>query len=78
MYMKEKHTLELHHRPLWPWIVEQLEDPRLAPYLSWDDRMLFRYEGTCWVNFVDEPFTAVRAWNVQVRDIQSQLVVDIY
>ncbi|GJE98686.1 hypothetical protein PsYK624_149210 [Phanerochaete sordida] len=66
-YKKQDYKFEVWNRSLWDWVLDQLHDPRLAPFLHWDARRLYRFDGHNWVGFVNEPFTASRAWNVQVQ-----------
>lgn len=53
-------------RSLWDWVLDLVGNPLLAPYFEWDAQKLFKHDGTNFVRFVDEPWTANRFWNVQV------------
>ncbi|TFY65027.1 hypothetical protein EVJ58_g2245 [Rhodofomes roseus] len=50
---------------LWDWATDQLHDPRLTPHWAFDSLRLFRWSGTKWVRFRDEPWTANMLWEVQ-------------
>lgn len=48
-------------------IKEQLSNPRLAPFIQWDARRMYKWNGSRWVQFVeDEPCTGSLMWDVQV------------
>ncbi|KIP07360.1 hypothetical protein PHLGIDRAFT_71277, partial [Phlebiopsis gigantea 11061_1 CR5-6] len=64
-YKDINHCYNLHCRPIWDWVVDQLCDTKILPYMQWDSTRLFTYNGRQWVSFFNEPFTACRAWNVQ-------------
>ena len=66
MYKKINHEYEFHHRKLWDWIVSQIQDPKLVPFFHWDAQRLYKYDGTRWIRFYDEPWTADLFWDVQV------------
>lgn len=72
VYKKINYEFEFHHRPLWDWIVAQLEDPKLASCFHWDAQRMFKFNGTTWVRFYEEPWTADMFWDVQVSTDRSQ------
>lgn len=45
----------------------QVQDPLLAPHFTWDAQRLSKYNGTDWIRFYDEPWTADKFAQVQVR-----------
>ena len=65
-YKNVDREFDFHHRPLWEWVVAQVEDPKLAPYFHWDAQRLSKYDGDKWVRFYEEPWTADMFWDVQV------------
>lgn len=68
-YKTEQKVFELHCRPLWDWIIHQVKDPILAPHFVWDAQRLTKFDGETWVRFYDEPWTAKKFSEVQVRAI---------
>jgi len=44
-----------------------LHDQQMAPYFVWDAEWLYKFDGTKFVRFVHEPWTANSFWDVQVR-----------
>ena len=66
MYKRNEHVYDAYSRPIWDWVLDQLSNPWLAPHMHWDSRQLYQYDGESWIRFINEPFTASRAWNVQV------------
>ena len=67
MYDKKPHTYDVYSRSLWDWTLEQVKNPVLATHFQWDAQRLYKYNGREWVRFIDEPYTANRMWDVQVR-----------
>ena len=68
VYKNEERHFQVHARPLWSWIVEQVKDPLLASHFHWDAQRLYKYNGYSqqWIRFIDEPYTANTMWKVQV------------
>ncbi|KAI0700322.1 hypothetical protein BC835DRAFT_1304172 [Cytidiella melzeri] len=64
-YKGQLKTFEFHSRPLWDWILSQVRDPLLAPHFKWDAQRLSKFDGTKWVRFYDEPWTASKFAEVQ-------------
>jgi len=62
----EEEEYEVFFRPLWGWATDLLDDPQLAPFFVWDAQRLSKFNGTSFVRFFDEPWTADRMWNIQV------------
>ena len=54
-------------RNLWDWAVDTIKHPLVGPHFVWDAQRLSKFNGKEWVWFVDEPWTANRFWDVQVR-----------
>lgn len=70
-YKDQQHSFDFHHRPLWPWLMSQVQDPLLAKHFRWDAQRLYKYNGTEWVRFYDEPWTSELFSKVQVRGIYN-------
>jgi len=49
--------------------MDLVRSPLLAPYFEWDAQRLFKYNGTEFVRFIDEPWTADRWYEIQVSSI---------
>lgn len=54
-------------RPLWDWCCEILQDPILIQHFRWDAERHFKFNGTKFERFIDEPWTADDWWNIQAR-----------
>lgn len=65
-YQKRDHEFTLHSRSLWDWILLQVQDPQLASHFHWDAQRLSKHDGSKWVRFYDEPWTADKFAQVQV------------
>ena len=44
-----------------------LRDSRLQPHFTWDAERLYKFDGTSFERFVDEPWTANRYYEIQVN-----------
>ena len=66
MYNKQPNLYSVHARPVWEWVLDQVKNPLLASHFQWDAQRLYKYNGSSWIQFVDEPYTASRMWDVQV------------
>ncbi|KAI0684946.1 hypothetical protein BC835DRAFT_1421763 [Cytidiella melzeri] len=64
-YKGEDKVFNFYSRPLWEWVLSQVQDPLLAPYMEWDAQRLSKFDGTKWVCFYDEPWTARKFAEVQ-------------
>ncbi|KIJ21140.1 hypothetical protein PAXINDRAFT_96035 [Paxillus involutus ATCC 200175] len=69
-YQNEPHPSRFNfwHRRLWDWACgacELLRDPRIGPHCVLNAQRLSKCDGTSFVHFVDEPYTADRFWNAQ-------------
>ncbi|KAI0683923.1 hypothetical protein BC835DRAFT_1422790 [Cytidiella melzeri] len=65
-YKKVNYEFDLHHRSLWDWIVSQVQDPKLASSFHWDAQRQYKYDGTRWVRFYEQPWTGDMFWDVQI------------
>jgi hypothetical protein len=66
LYDNADHTFELHYCLLWDWALDLLNNEQLMPHFKWDVWKLFKFNGTNWVHFFNEPWTGHRWWEVQV------------
>ena len=48
------------------WMMNVLEDPYLATVCEWDVVKLDKFDGKEWVCFMDEPWTGMCMWGIQV------------
>ncbi|KAI0091220.1 hypothetical protein BDY19DRAFT_934569 [Irpex rosettiformis] len=64
-YNNVNYQFQFHHRSLWDWVVAQVEDPKLAQHFHWDAQHLSKFDGTKWVRFYEEPWSADMFWEVQ-------------
>ncbi|KAJ7440387.1 hypothetical protein FB451DRAFT_1344114 [Mycena latifolia] len=58
---------EMHARPLWNWALDLIQDPRLAPFFVWDAERTYKYNGSSFVRFYTEPWTADTFWEIQSK-----------
>ncbi|KAJ6572855.1 hypothetical protein DFH09DRAFT_916508 [Mycena vulgaris] len=56
---------EIHARPLWNWALDLIQDPRLASFFVWDAERAYKYDGSSFVRFYTEPWTANAFWEIQ-------------
>ena len=68
-YKKVDHTFDVWVRPIWEWIESMLQDPQLIPHFVWDACQMSKFDGKSWVRVYDEPWTATRFWEIQVRTV---------
>ncbi|KAG1857471.1 hypothetical protein F4604DRAFT_1589912 [Suillus subluteus] len=66
-YQNKVHEFDMHYRPLWDWALDMLRDRRLAPHFVFDAQRLYKFNGTRFVRFIDEPWTADAFWDAQSR-----------
>jgi len=64
-YRGNSRNFEFWSRSLMGWAVNVAEDQYLSNFIKWDAELLEKFNGTKWVRFVNEPWTAKRMWNVQ-------------
>lgn len=60
------YTFDVWGRDLWDWTRDLLADPELIKHFEWDARRLSKFDGSSFIRFLDEPWTAERFWEVQV------------
>ncbi|KAL0059534.1 hypothetical protein AAF712_013710 [Marasmius tenuissimus] len=59
------YNISVHCRSLLGWTKDILRDPSLSNHLHWDAQRLYRWNGSKWVRFVTDPWTADRFWEIQ-------------
>ncbi|KAF7353173.1 hypothetical protein MSAN_01504900 [Mycena sanguinolenta] len=64
-YKKTPQSFEMYARPLWSWTLDLIRDPCLAPYFVWDAVKMYRHDGSSFVRFWNEPWTANAFWEIQ-------------
>ncbi|KAK6972064.1 hypothetical protein R3P38DRAFT_3336149 [Favolaschia claudopus] len=57
---------DMYARPLWNWAVDLIKDPSLSHCFVWDSVRMFRHNGTTFIRFWNEPWTADALWKIQV------------
>lgn len=62
-------SFDVWSRSIWAWCCELLHDQRLIREFRWNAERLFRFNGTIFERFFDEPWTADAWWNFQVSVI---------
>ncbi|KAJ7742490.1 hypothetical protein DFH07DRAFT_750448 [Mycena maculata] len=58
---------EMHARPLWDWCQDLIQDPHLAPFFTWDAEKIYRFNGSSFIRFYTEPWTADAFWETQSK-----------
>jgi hypothetical protein len=66
-YRGNTQKFDFWSQSLMGWATNVAEDQYLSNFFEWDAVLLEKFNGTKWVRFVHEPWTAKRMWNVQVR-----------
>jgi hypothetical protein len=46
--------------------MEHVKDPHLSLHMQWDAQRLYKFDGTSYVRFINEPYSADRFWMIQV------------
>ncbi|KAF8217280.1 hypothetical protein K438DRAFT_1954122 [Mycena galopus ATCC 62051] len=64
-YKGTPQSFEMYARPLWNWTLDLIQDSRLAPCFVWDAVKMYRHDGTFFVRFWNEPWTADAYWQLQ-------------
>ncbi|OSC97911.1 hypothetical protein PYCCODRAFT_1418559 [Trametes coccinea BRFM310] len=66
-YLRTERIYTFHYRPLWDWALSLIRDPILAPLFTWHATRLYKWNGSYWVRFIDEPYTADLWWDIETR-----------
>lgn len=56
----------VHYLDLWDWMKALINDPKLFPHFQLDPVQLFKYDGSNFRRFVNDPWTANYWWELQV------------
>ena len=67
MYKNAERSYDMHFRPLFDWALDQLNHPCLISHFVWDAVRLSKFNGSCWIRFIHEPWTANHWWETQVQ-----------
>ncbi|KAI6137403.1 hypothetical protein F5141DRAFT_1185983 [Pisolithus sp. B1] len=57
----------VYHHSLLDWAFDLLKHPTMGPQFVFDVKCLFKFDGSTFVHFIDEPWTADKFWNLQSR-----------
>jgi Plavaka transposase len=58
-------------RPLWSYCEELLGNPAIVKEFHWHAEQRFHHDGTSFVRFIDEPYTANAWWRIQVSHVHT-------
>ncbi|KAJ7075495.1 hypothetical protein B0H15DRAFT_925434 [Mycena belliarum] len=64
-YKKEDKVFDTYTRPMWDWVRDLVQDPRLASCFVWDAEKVHKYDGDSYIRFYHEPWTADAFWAAQ-------------
>ncbi|KAI5992667.1 hypothetical protein EDD15DRAFT_2388187 [Pisolithus albus] len=57
----------VYHRSLLDWAFDLLKHPTMGPQFVFDAKRLFKFNGSTFVRFIDEPWTADEFWNLHSK-----------
>lgn len=60
-------TFVVYYRNIQDWAVNLVQDPIVGPNFVFHAQRLSKFDGTTFVRFYDEPWTADDFWNSQVN-----------
>ncbi|KAJ7742454.1 hypothetical protein DFH07DRAFT_750441 [Mycena maculata] len=66
-YKGTEQTFEMYARPLWQWTLDLVQDPHLADFFVWDAEKAYKFDGSHYVRFITEPWTADAMWQTQSK-----------
>ncbi|KAF8899527.1 hypothetical protein CPB84DRAFT_1815674 [Gymnopilus junonius] len=66
-YKAEEIEFQVSTRPIWSWIEDIVDNGNIVPLFKWDAEHRYRYNGSKWERFINEPCTADDWWNIQVN-----------
>ncbi|KAJ7038856.1 hypothetical protein C8F04DRAFT_950739 [Mycena alexandri] len=66
-YKDQVRSFEMYARPLWNWALDLVQDPQLADFFVWDAEKDYIFNGTKYVRFYTEPWTAEAMWDIQSK-----------
>ncbi|KAJ7782439.1 hypothetical protein DFH07DRAFT_900870 [Mycena maculata] len=64
-YKNTQPSFDMYARPLWDWTLDLIRDPCLANCFVWDAVKMYRHNGTSFMRFWNEPWTADAFWQIQ-------------
>ncbi|KAJ6475715.1 hypothetical protein C8R47DRAFT_1178958 [Mycena vitilis] len=64
-------VFEMYARPLWSWTLDLIQDPHLASFFVWDAERDYIWNGTKYIRFYTEPWTADAMWEIQSKLVNS-------
>lgn len=67
VYRKQPRIYDVHHRPLWDWVLGLLNHPRLIKEFTWDAQRISKWDGSRWERLWHEPWTAGYWWELQSK-----------
>ncbi|EKM76684.1 hypothetical protein AGABI1DRAFT_93876 [Agaricus bisporus var. burnettii JB137-S8] len=53
------------YRDPWDWALQSIKDPRLQNHIVWDPERTYRWNGSIWERFFDEPWSGEAWWRAQ-------------
>ena len=65
-YKKQMRTYDVYTRDIWQYVLKQIKNPVLAPYMHYDAVRMYRYKDGRFVRFIQGPHTADAMWELQV------------
>ncbi|KAF8896734.1 hypothetical protein CPB84DRAFT_1681981 [Gymnopilus junonius] len=79
-YKAEEIEFQVSTRPIWSWIEDIVDNGNIVPLFKWDAERRYRYNGSKWERFINEPCTADDWWNIQsaLPDNASPVFIIIY
>ncbi|THU90821.1 hypothetical protein K435DRAFT_675329, partial [Dendrothele bispora CBS 962.96] len=64
-YQGKPKDFDVHYRPLWDWVEEIATNQDLSSEIVWDAQRLWKFDGSKWEKFIEEPWSASAWWNIQ-------------
>ncbi|KAI5985055.1 hypothetical protein EDD15DRAFT_2390223 [Pisolithus albus] len=63
----EPQEFVMYYRSLWDWACDLLKHPNIGPHFIFDAQRLSKFDGSSFIRFIDEPWTADEFWNIQSK-----------
>ncbi|KAF8887634.1 hypothetical protein CPB84DRAFT_1749688 [Gymnopilus junonius] len=79
-YKAKEIEFQVSTHPIWSWIEDIIDNGNIVPLFKWDAERCYRYNGSKWERFINEPCTADDWWNIQsaLPDNASPVFIIIY
>ncbi|KAI6111227.1 hypothetical protein F5141DRAFT_1188410 [Pisolithus sp. B1] len=61
------HGFVMYYCSLWDWAHNLLKHPNIRPHFVFDVQHLLKFDGSSFIHFIDEPWTADELWNIQSK-----------